>query len=253
MSGKSFYIHAVDKSLTEESIKSMFLSNGIGIVSRVDFTQIGQTGFNEYTPTPMRYKSVFVYFKSFIDSELSLEIRENLESGYKFYVTKKTYWLLLPNKRPIPNTQMNIHQVVDHARQLEEKVEQQTRELVVVKGLLYHLVSGLFNAQTQRGILNAHLAHLGFPIEETLTNRSIWDSTPTTRQGDANEQRIAYLEQVVSQLWQVKAPVAEDDETETLTYSSIPSLLDDELEQDDKLEGEQVDTREEEEEVKEEE
>lgn len=158
---KSLFVHAMDHHVTEDLVKDLFLKAEIGVVSRVDFMQHGQTGFNERKKNS-RYKSAYIHFDSFFDNSTSISIRRNLSSGYKFFINETTYWLLLPNKRPVRKTEMNLHQVVDNARRLEEVVATQAKEIETLKVML-------FNVNTQMGIYAQHIAFLEHAVTHLFT------------------------------------------------------------------------------------
>ena len=48
---------------------------------------------------------------------------------YKLWPATNIFWLLLKNHKPIPDTNLNIHQVVENARILEETVLQQEQTI----------------------------------------------------------------------------------------------------------------------------
>jgi hypothetical protein len=201
----SFYIPRVEQSITEEYIVATFQNTYIGYVDRVDFTQIGtKPGFREPAPDA-RFKTAYVHFHSFMDSDLSLQIRSQLEEGkeeggYKFYINNRSYWILLKNRRPVQQTLMNINQVVDNARVLEDKMAEQATQMEYVRSTVYQLVGGLFNQRTQTAIGNLHIGALyDGPVGQHSidTDTSKWGIWPTTRQGDENSAKIEVLEEKV--------------------------------------------------------
>lgn len=73
--------------------------------------------------------------------------------------------------------------------------------------VVYQFIGGLYNQETQTGILEYKLANLftsdsanDSRLKKKVINTSKWGSCPTTRQGDENEKRIEELEKKVSEL-----------------------------------------------------
>jgi len=122
----SIYIPRMDIKDTEDFVKIVLQTHyKFGIVNRVDFTAINKKrGFTENTNG--LYKSAFVHFES-IHNKMFIRA---IESGnpYKIYFAKDEYWICLKNKNPVRTTFMNIHQVVENGRYLENLIaEQETR------------------------------------------------------------------------------------------------------------------------------
>jgi len=109
---------------------------------------------------------------------------------------------------------MNIHQVVENGRYLENLITEQGKELKnlkdtveeqkkIIDGLhttVYQLLGGLYCQRTQEGILDSHLKTIGFGsggynVKDDTHPSGIW---PTTRQGDQNAERITRLEHFIS-------------------------------------------------------
>lgn len=123
----SMYIPRVASYYTEECIMNTFENMGIGQVRRVDFRDL---------ETETNYVSVFVHFTAIYDTDIATNIVNVLgysdtgkdNSCFKLYLnphTSNQHWILLKNKTPVPETNLNIHQVVENARILEERVAEQ--------------------------------------------------------------------------------------------------------------------------------
>jgi len=123
----SIYIPRMDIKHAEDYVKMIFQTHyNFGIVNRVDFTTINKKqGFAENMNGP--YKSAFVHFE-FIRNKMFIHA---IESGnpYKIYFTKDEYWICLKNKNPVKTTFMNIHQVVENSRYLENLIAEQAKQL----------------------------------------------------------------------------------------------------------------------------
>lgn len=109
MTTYSFYIPSVSRTYSEEQIKIIFSSVlMIGDVKRVDFVPISK-----------RFQRAFVHMDFFYDVETTNEIRTTVfEEGkavrvYPGLIDKRIYWILLKNNNPVPETTMNLSQIVD--------------------------------------------------------------------------------------------------------------------------------------------
>ena len=239
MNSISIYIPRVNSNVTENYVKDVFGDQGITGIVRVDFTPIGKKpGFGENVDNVI--KSAFVHFKvsnSYMQSTYNFWRLINESIGYKFYPSYITteYWLLLPAKKPIQQTMMNNSQIVENGRHLENliehqankieeqanKIEELSKKLDGVQNVVYQLLGGLFNQQTQGQTLEDHVCVLY--SKERIRSRfedpddSAWEQWPTTRQGDDSERRIEALEQTVREMLNFDLPEAvftpqEDDE-----------------------------------------
>ena len=104
----SFYIPRVSRTYTEEEIKIIFSSVlMIGDVKRVDFVPINK-----------KFQRAFVHIDMFYDVETTNGLRETVfEQGravrvYPGQLVKRIYWILLNNNNPVPETTMNLSQIV---------------------------------------------------------------------------------------------------------------------------------------------
>ena len=189
----------------------------IGVVSRVDFIPINKKpGFIEEVDSYV--KSAFVHFHDTTPKYPESPVFEYNETFWEFIdigkspqiqVSENEYWICSKNNKPVQNTFMNIHQVVENCRHLEKLVQEQAKTIEQqektieqlsekidgVHDVVYQLLGGLFNQGTQKGILRDHFSNLSFnSVDLKGENTSKWTMWPTTRQGDDCEQRIAALE-----------------------------------------------------------
>jgi hypothetical protein len=169
------------------------------------------------------------------------------ENAFKFYFNRQTssYWLLLKNKFPVPETDLNLSQVVENARLLEERVakleeiiEYQATKLENIETVVYQLLGGLFNHSTQGKVLNQNLNLLEDNNEVCWSptngdSKSKWAHYPTTRQGDDSEIRIQKLENELKQVkrfvvfhneYRFSDDESSDEEEDASTHSSMPGL-----------------------------
>ena len=220
----SIYIPRMSTIHTEDSITRLMSLHNIGTVMRVDFTTINKKpGFSENTDSTVI--SAFVHFSDPIiksdgcyDSATITHV-SNLDfwncmaynQSYRLQITHNEYWICLKNKNPIQRTMMNIHQIVENGRHLEKLVEEQrimlesqqkeiaelTKTIQGCHTTIYQFVGGLFNQETQRGMISSHLSTLGFDDDDGEEDTSSWGIWPTTRQGDDCEARIEKIEKII--------------------------------------------------------
>lgn len=231
----SIYIPRMSVIHTEEVVINVMFNLRIGTVTRVDFVPINKKpGFVEKFDDV--YKSAFVHLylpnPRYEGPPLPAEDTAGLclrdqhiwdmldaDEPYRVKVSPTEYWILLRNNNPVPETMMNIHQVVENGRYLEKLVEKQSQKLeeqdAIIKRLeakldgvhqsVYQLIGGLFNQGNQRDILEEHINCL-FPdvkneyTEDALPEKNKWTIYPTTRQGDECESRIEALEQQIQDM-----------------------------------------------------
>jgi hypothetical protein len=262
---------------TVASIKNIMSSYRIGTVERVDFTPINKKpGFGENVDEIVM--SAFVHFS---DPLLGYDNCYNYMSDsylgnndfwddmtcnqpYRLQITRNEYWICLNNKKPVQYTMMNIHQVVENSRHLENLVEEQKNKIQKLEekidnmdSVIKQLVGGLFCQTTQEGTLDTHLGVLDgedLSSKQMPENTHKWSHWPTTRQGDDCEKRISALEVYMRDVTRFKYPgqtsivssfdceeqdsyllmrkfenssKIEDDNDSISTHSSIPELVDD--------------------------
>ena len=133
MSTFSIYIPRISNEHTAEYIKWYFNKCNIGTVTHVDFTQINKKpGFAERVDEVVR--SAFVHFEKHLEHFIYMEnyfFWKTIAAGkpYKLQVSQFEYWLCLKNNNPIQRTMMNIHQVVENGRYLENLIESQSKTI----------------------------------------------------------------------------------------------------------------------------
>ena len=134
----SIYIPRINVCYDYYKINTIFEYMDLGYVSRVDFVPIGKKhGFAEHLGE--FWRSVFVYVTIDTENENHKNLLKHINDETPYYlhlpeifeihVFDKTYWILLKNKSPVKNTWMNVHQIVDNCRFLEEKIETQNEIL----------------------------------------------------------------------------------------------------------------------------
>jgi hypothetical protein len=123
----SIYIPFVDSRFTEKDVISTFDYYNICNVSRVDFVEI---------PEKTNVCHAFIHVNNWYNSNnASIAFWEITNKGsYKFYYSQSqsssnAFWLLLPNKNPIPKTKLNIHQLAVMISEMEKKIVDQQAEM----------------------------------------------------------------------------------------------------------------------------
>jgi hypothetical protein len=229
----SIYIPRMSTLHTVASIKNIMSSYRIGTVERVDFTPINKKpGFGENVDEIVM--SAFVHFS---DPLLGYDNCYNYMSDsylgnndfwddmtcnqpYKLQISPNEYWICLKNKNPVQYTMMNIHQVVENSRHLENLVEEQKNKIQELEKkmdnmneVIRQFVGGLYCQRTQQGILENFLRVLdgeGFSSKPLPEDTHNWSQWPTTRQGDDCEKRISelevYMRDVTRDICQFKNP-----------------------------------------------
>ena len=125
----SFYIPRIKSAWTSELISNA-MYNTLGLVDRVDFgdfVPLDQTGI----------RCAFIHMACLNNGWREYIEREIEAFGhYKFQVTYNEYWMLLPNKNPIPRTHLNIHQLAEITRKQDERIAQLQALVVQLAGQL---------------------------------------------------------------------------------------------------------------------
>ena len=138
----SIYIPRIRVYYTESEIESML--DNLGVISRIDFTPVNKKpGFHEEFGNT--FMSIFVHFSKVYTHAYARifwdTIREEIPFRISFDGTDE-YLICLQNKKPVPFTMMNIDQVVDNARYLEEKVMKQADRIEELEKRLNMLEKG---------------------------------------------------------------------------------------------------------------
>jgi hypothetical protein len=200
----SIYIPRMSIRHDEDTVRNIIMADyRIGTISHIDFTPINKKPgfFENHDP---RFKSAFIHFSDntkYWDKNFWDKISRGEQ--YILNITSTEYWICLKNKNPIQRTMMNIHQVVENGRHLEnlvqeqaKKIEELEKKLSGVNECLYQLLGGLFNQQDQAKILQLYSDVLDCKKSDKITedDTSEWGIWPTTRQGDECEKRLEELE-----------------------------------------------------------
>jgi hypothetical protein len=122
----SFYIPRMSRIYTEEQIKIIFSSLlMIGPVKRVDLVPISK-----------KFQRAFIHMEMLYDLDTTNKIKDLVFEQEKAawvspgLIDNRIYWILLKNKNPIDDTNMNIHQlanqmntIIHYLKTLNDKIE----------------------------------------------------------------------------------------------------------------------------------
>jgi len=142
----SFYIPRISKQYSEEDIVNAFANIGIGLVSRVDFAPTnpippGQRETIKSINTT--FHKAFVHLEYLYDTEIGWTVHSNVvvdDKSYCVYTSAKEYWILMNNKVAVPATNLNIHQIAENHRILEETVMEQAQQIEQLKAMVEMLM-----------------------------------------------------------------------------------------------------------------
>jgi len=129
MNSISIYIPRVSVDCDEAFFRQFFHMISFGDVDRVDFVALDY----DYTSNG-RFRKAFVHFQFVYNTQIADDIVTTLSKGepYRLYPRAGEHWILLKNKVPVLATTMNIHQLAENHRLLEEKtqlLEEKSRRL----------------------------------------------------------------------------------------------------------------------------
>jgi len=124
----SVFIPTISKIHTEERIANYFALKCVGNVERVDFVEF-QSGVKGLHGDVKDFHQAFVHFTP---DQKTHEIMEAIEQkgSYRFYPCDKLicsfkeqnqYWILLKNKNPVPKTELNVNQLANNQKLMEER------------------------------------------------------------------------------------------------------------------------------------
>jgi hypothetical protein len=193
-----FYIPRISTKYNAVDVILMF--SKIGEAYRVDFTSIihtsnsnnnnNNTNIHQNPDGSVKYQSAFVHFnkvmkESFLINNINqtiFDMNNPVEcklsnnncmvkyiatgKGYKFYLQDKSYIILLPNKNNIPNTNLNLHQIVENNKILEERVNDQDSQINLLIGSNTQLEQEIYELTIRNENITNRLNYL----EELITN-----------------------------------------------------------------------------------
>ena len=130
----SLYIPRISSVFEQKDISNILAMYNIASVRRVDFVPLVVAD---------DWCSAFVHCYHVDPSVWNIL---NVGKSHRLQATLSEYWILLKNKNPIVDTRLNIHQVVENARLLEERVLKQAEQIDRLQETVYQIL----------GILSTH-------------------------------------------------------------------------------------------------
>jgi len=197
----SFYIPRMRAGWTEPQIEAV-LKNTIGILDRVDF--------GDYIPQDQTaIRSAFIHMAWINNEWLEWFNRETASNGHcRLQVTYNEYWMLLPNKNPIPSTHLNVHQLADITRKQDERIAELEAK---VAQLTEQLASRVEPPRLQRQLRTISMA-----------SDSLDDVRANLDQDFLQEAIDSYREQEMDRLYRSWQEAEEGEEDE---YADMPPLI----------------------------
>jgi hypothetical protein len=163
---QSVYIPHIPVAYTSEMVTYIFNHFAIGQVNRVDFLAPHETN--------PRIRQAFVHYHAYHNVITSaMLIKHAINQPYRLVVDNEGhYWDLCENKKPIPETHLNINQLAENMRILqasfESKIAELTEKLAVIPQMQEEIAS-----------LKSHIRYLEDP--EWLTSTATgFDNGPLT-------------------------------------------------------------------------
>lgn len=163
---QSVYIPHIPVAYTSEMVTYIFDQLAIGQVNRVDFLAPHET--------KPRIRQAFVHFTAYRNDVTStMVLKHALNQPYRLVVDNQGhYWDLCENKKPVPETHLNINQLAENMRILqatfESKIAELTEKLAVIPQM-----------QEEIATLKSHIRYLEDP--EWLTSTATgFDNGPLT-------------------------------------------------------------------------
>ncbi len=134
----SFYIPRISKQYSAEVIGNIFAINLVGSISRVDFapiTPVAQGKRETAESAACNFQKAFIHMNCVFATEIGNNIYNTVvmnDNSFRFFPTAEPeYWIILNNKMAVPFTNLNIHQLAENHRILEETVVTQAEQLEV--------------------------------------------------------------------------------------------------------------------------
>jgi len=141
----SFYIPRMRGTWTTDQVKQTIEQNlRMGTIDRVDFgdfVPVGQTDT----------RSGFLHM-AFVDPTWANWLKQHVETtGHaRLQITEDEFWMLIPNRNPLPNTHLNIHQLAEITRN-------QSQRIVTLEATIQDFAA---RADVQEARINALMARL---------------------------------------------------------------------------------------------
>ena len=122
----------------------------IGDVRRVDFVPIDGES---------KFQKAFVHmetinFSGFAESVMNDVFNEN--KSVKLNVDANSYWILLANKNPVAETNLNNSQLAENANILQALVFQQSEQISRLQETVFNLTQRIFDSEKEKNVIFAY-------------------------------------------------------------------------------------------------
>ena len=239
----SIYIPRIASCYTSVDIAGE-IQHSLGTVERVDIVNIGQKpGFKETTVDENRVQfAAFVHMSRLNQTDAANNIFYNfLERGepYMHYINFNEYWIILKNLQPVRTTFMNIHQVTDNCRQLEERVEDLSaerdaqQETILMQRTAIEKLEGVVQIQAKQidRIQETIYQLLGETLDVETEFNKICGRYNYMMFG--NYYSKGWLKEDGTEYEEPEEEPEEEEDNDSSTHSSMPSLISISSEEDD--------------------
>ena len=139
------YIPRINESYSEDEIKYVFQSMGIGMVDYVDFVATKDPETKQ-----IKYYSAFLRLIEWNPNGSSYN-KIIVEKQNKIQVSRTEYWVLLPAKTPLSRSKVNTHQLAAYTDELYvriEAIEKSATENITVSSTHFQNLLAKSEAQT---------------------------------------------------------------------------------------------------------
>jgi uncharacterized coiled-coil protein SlyX len=251
----SIYIPRISTKFSKYDVETE-LSRSFGPIYRIDIVNLGQRpGFQQTTiAADASYYAAFVHLYNADWSPFAYEIFAQLDEGSPYYYWVTSYdgeadqWVLLKNLNPIPDTTMNIHQVAENCQLLEQQVDElsfknytqeatilhqkktigelesivkrQTGEIDRIQDVIYQMLGGLFDQNTQMHIIRDYCNFMKFGCH----NGKKWMQNKDDI-GDESDESSLFDADVDAESSENPSLLESDIENDISIHSSMPSLV----------------------------
>lgn len=141
----SLYIPRMSEKYTEDDIKRIFYNNGVGQVEYVDFVAVRDNTQSQSLASVSEQKPKIVWYSAFIklvcwgvNTTYLNEFVQN--KSLKLYISNTEFWIVLPSKKELLRTRVNVHQLASYTEELftklaayEEIIERQNKQIEVLE------------------------------------------------------------------------------------------------------------------------
>jgi hypothetical protein len=136
----SIYIPRVPTGYNVPLLEHIF-NRDVGAVERVDLMPCENAKWADRANPSRRFNKAFIHLKYYYNYDLSNLIINAFthDAAYYWHTQPREYFILLKNRNPVPSTILNIHQVVDNCRLMEDQLSSSKQEIAELKTMVADL------------------------------------------------------------------------------------------------------------------